>query len=451
MQARLEWIVRNWLWLLCAGLGLRLALAPNFYGFGYDMDTFGQWAEALVAYPWSEFYAVAPAPDHLPGDLYLHALLGEAFLAGGGENFLGDAYRLLLKIVPAFADIAIALVMWLAVRRVAGERFGRLTALAYAWNPGAIFLSAVWGQWDAVSGLILLLAFVVVWRWPARWVAAVPLMAWAVLIKPPLALLCLLGLLFVPLRDLWRGAPLAAVARGLALPVGSALVAGVGTIIVLLAPFDTGVPGMEMRWTLQERVETAVEMYPHTTLGAANIWMIPLGSPDRVSDRDPLIAGLSAQQVGTFLLAAALLWVGWTIVRRWREMTPMTLTVWAMATANYAYFLLPTRAHERYLYPAVMLLVVLWGIEKGRRRLTRLVAGISLAYVLNLLGVYAPVGGAFEVAWFVAVSVANVALFLLLATYPGWRDAVTGDAEPVMTPLPVYADDFEVEVGVRAV
>lgn len=449
MQDALEWVIRRWLWMLGVALLARLALAPNFYGFGYDMDTFGKWAETLVAYPFREFYAVAPAPDHLPGDLYLHATLGEAFRAGGGDNFLGAAYRFLLKLVPAVADIVIAVAMWAVVRPLAGQRIARLTALAYAWNPGAIFLSSVWGQWDAVSGLILLLAFLIVWSWPARWVLAVPLMAWAVLIKPPLALLCLLGLLVVPLRDLRSGMRVTAVVRCQGLPAVAALLLGLATMVALLLPFDTGLPGMTARWTLLERVQTAVEMYPHTTLGAANIWMIPLGSPDRVSDQDPFLAGVSAQQIGSFLLAVALVWIGWTILRRWRDMVPIALTTWAMATAAYAFFMLPTRSHERYLYPAVMLLVLLWGVEKGRPRLTRLVAAVSLAYVLNLLGVYLPVGGAFEVAWFIVVSLANVALFALVATYPFWRDASGDDAEPVMTPLLVYPDDLEVEIRPR--
>jgi hypothetical protein len=444
-----EWARANWVILLGASLLFRLLIAPFAYGFQYDMDTFGNWGYNLSALPLDQFYARADGPDHLPGDLYIHAVLAEGFQFFGGENFLGDSYRYLLKVVPSVMDILLAVLIWAFARRLVGEGFAREGALLYALNPATIFLSAIWGQWDVVSSLIMLAGLVIVWARPAKWLFAIPVLAWAVLIKPPLALLCLIGLLTLVLVDLRRGLGLPEIVRFRIASVLAAAVIGVATIVVLILPFDTGLPGMDTRWSLLDRVEVAVDLYPNTTLGAANIWMIPLGSPDRISDVDDQFFGLTPQGWGTVFFAVALLYVAATIMMRWRMIRPIDLVVWAMATANYAYFLLPTRSHERYLYPAVLLLILLATLCRMEGRLVRLAAAVSLVYFLNLVAVYDAFPGVLNTVMFVTLSILNVVLFALVATFPYWwkRDKGLDEVEGVGTPMPVYADDVTIEVA----
>lgn len=417
-----RWARRNWATLLAAGLVLRLLLASTAYGFQYDMDTFGRWAQTLVQHPFSLFYERADSPDHLPGDLYLHFCLASLFDALGGENFLGGGYRYLLKAVPAVADILLAVMIWSIARRWVSEEDAREAALLYALNPATIFLSAIWGQWDVISGLIMLAGLAIAWTWPNRWLWAIPLLAWAVMIKPPLALLCLIGIGALVLADLRRGRPVAHIVRSRMTSVGAALVIGLGTITLLILPFDTGLPGMGMRWSLLERVNVAVELYPFTTLGAANIWMLPLGSPDRVSDRDGTFLGVTAQSWGSLVFVLALCYIVVTIGMRWRRLKPLPLVTWAMVAANYAYFLLPTRSHERYLYPAVMLLILLAALCWMDGRVVQLSVSVSMVYFLNLVGVYWNPPGILAPILFVTASVANIALFALVAAFPYWWD-----------------------------
>jgi len=443
MRAFRKWIVSNWILMLVGALMARLFLAPHFFGFWYDMITFGRWGQTMLDYPLNQFYAVAPAPDHLPGDLYLHGFLALIFQALGGENLEGSAYRFLLKAVPSLADIYVAALIWLVIRRVANEERARLAALFYAWNPATIFLSGVWGQWDVVSGFIMLLGLGIVWLRPSKWLFAIPILAWCVLIKPPMALLCVIGLLVIPLTDLRRGLSLIEVVRTRFRSVVAAAILGLGTILLLILPFDVGFPGMGRRWSLLERINVAIDLYQNTTLGAANIWMIPLRSPGRVSDQDEIFFGLTAQMVGNLLFGAALVYIAIIFIRKWKSILPMTLTVWGMVMANYAYFLLPTRSHERYLFPAVMMIIVLWGCARPRPQLTWLATAVSMAYFFNILGVYLPMSGGGEDIWFVTVSVANILLFLVTASYPFWAESGPHQAEVAGTPMPVFADDYE--------
>ena len=434
---------RNWLWLLVAGMLVRLAIAPFFYGFQYDMDTFGSWARTLVTEPFRAFYAVAESPDHLPGDLYLHYLLGSLFELAGGQNFHGEAYRFLLKVIPALADLLIALLIWYLLRRLVTETIARLAAVGYMLNPATIFLTAVWGQWDAVSGLIMLVGLGVLWLRPDRWVLAIPLFAWCVMIKPPLALLCLIGLLVMLLGEMRKGGPLSTVIQRQLANILVAAIVGLGVMALLLAPFDTGLTGTWSRWSLADRVGVAVDLYPYTTLGAANIWMIPLGSPDRQSDQDGTLAGLTEQGWGTLLFLGALIYVGFVLIRRQRSLSPVPLVVWAMVVANYAYFLFPTRSHERYMYPAVLLLVVLAGLLRLDSRVLRLTVAVSVVYALNLVGVYFNVPGILEPALFLTLSVANILLFAIVTTLPFWLRGEVGDVEAAGTSAVLRADEPE--------
>jgi hypothetical protein len=433
--------------LLALALVIRLVVAPFAYGFQYDMDTFGSWGETLVEHPVDRFYDVAPSPDHLPGDLYLHYGLASAFQAFGGEDFHGDAYRFLLKAIPAISDILVAILIWAFVRRRVDENSARAGALLYALNPATIFLSSIWGQWDVVSGLIMLGGLMIVWVFPSRWLLAIPILAWVVMIKPPLALLCLPGLLPLLLAELRRGATLLTVLRERLVSLLAALGIGIGTIAALILPFDTGLPGMETRWSLLERLDVAVGLYPFTTLGAANIWMIPLGAPDRKSDVAGTFLGVTAQGWGNFLFLAALLYVGIVLVTRWRMISPLRLVTWTMVVTNYAHFLLPTRSHERYMFPAVMLLILLAALCGVERRVTWLAFGVSATYFLNLAGVYGALPGILAPIFFVSLSFLNISLFVLAAMFPFWwvRDN-DDEAEVVGTPMPIYADDYVTEM-----
>lgn len=441
------WARAHWVTLLGASFLLRLLIAPFAYGFQYDMDTFGNWGYTLSALPLDQFYARAEGPDHLPGDLYIHAVLAEGFRLLGGENFLGDVYRYLLKAIPSIADILVAVLIWAFARGMVEEDNAREGALLYALNPATIFLSAIWGQWDVVSGLIMLLGLVIVWGRPTKWLLAIPLLAWAVLIKPPLALLSLIGLLTLVLVDRRRGLGEFEIVRSRFISALAAAVIGVATIVALILPFGTGLPGMDTRWSLLDRIGVAVDLYPNTTLGAANIWMIPLGSPDRISDTDGHFLGMTANMWGTVLFGAALIYVGAAFLMKWRAIRPIDLVVWAMVTANYAYFLLPTRSHERYLYPAVLLLILLATLCRMDGRVARLATAVSLVYLLNLVGVYWNNPGLLAPILFVMLSLLNIALFVLVAAFPYWWDVERDDLESDVTPLPVFADEVEMEVG----
>ena len=180
-----------------------LSLATSYRGL--DADTFAAWARALHDHPLGEFYATAPRPDHLPGDLWLLKLIQVAFTAGGGHDFEGPAFEFATNAVPMVADLLVGFLLFLLVRQWRSAESGARAARWYLLNPAVIVLAGAWGQWDSVS-MVLLLAGLLALTAHRAWMSAAPLFVWAVVVKPLLVLPASVVLLWIWVRP--RAQPL---------------------------------------------------------------------------------------------------------------------------------------------------------------------------------------------------------------------------------------------------
>lgn len=421
-------------WLLLLGVVIRVALAPWFGGFGYDIKTLRDWTGHLLNDPLSRFYAVADSPDHLPGDLWLLLAGGKLYTWLGGDSFRGKPFLMLVKLVPTIFDVFVALLLFAIVRARAGVQSG-IAALRWSiLNPAFIFLTAIWGQWDAVSGALLLAGIAIVYRRDGWWFWSAPLFAWAMLVKPQMALLVAVVYL-ITVFDAWeRSHALAGAVRVLWWRAIVAAVLAVATISALALPFRVWLPGFHTRWMLLDRIKEALNLYPKITLGACNIWMIYAGSLNRYSDVRRQVLGLTPHAWGNILFLLAMVFILWTMARQARGRLIPVISWTALATA-FAFFMLPTRVHERYLFPAVILAILLAGLMDFPRWGRRLAGAFSLSYLLNLVLVYggfrAILPGAIATftshALFRGLSVANVVLFLLVLALPyttDWRESL---------------------------
>ena len=134
------------------------------------------------------------------------------------------------------------------------------------------------------------------------------------------------------------------------------------TALVLGAPFKAGFA------QLIDLVRKASETYPYTSLYAFNIWSIvgDFWEPD-----GPFVVYGVVLLVAGLLLSCALLWG-----RR-----DIATFLGAGAIAACAFYFLPTRAHERYLFPAFVLLLPLVAM---RARLLWPYVVLSLTFALSL-------------------------------------------------------------------
>ena len=304
--------------VIVVGVLLRL-LVLRSPGFPSDVATFEAWAKRVADVgPWS-FYAPGYFSDYPPGYLYVLGILG---------RFLdGELLRLAVKAMSIPFDVAIAIIAATLVWRAAGRTSAILAAALWMLAPGPIFAGPYWGQVDAVGTVPLMLALIMAGR--GRWGWAGVLAGVAAMVKPQfgvglIVIVAAGGVLWIRQAD-WR-APLRT--------LGAAAV----TIAALGLPFRAG-PG-----ELIDLVKSASATYPYTSLYAFNIWSVvgDFWQPD-----DDYVV------IGAVLL---LLGIAASCAMVWRRRDVPTLLA-AGALATFAFYFLPTRAHERYLFPAFALLL----------------------------------------------------------------------------------------------
>jgi Gpi18-like mannosyltransferase len=419
--------------LLLGALALRFIIAYVLFprsGFETDIGAFSSWSNTLVDHGPGGFYASAGFADYLPGYLYVLWLVG---LLGHGlaTIFQADPSAVtggLLKLPAMAADIAIGWLLFRLVRRWIGERPGAermalIVAALYLFNPVTWYDSALWGQVDSVGTLVALAGLALLIEGHSEGASAVIVLA--ALVKPQygVVLLPILGAVLLR-RHLLRpgsgpqmaGGP-AWLRRWAAQEVGvwrllSSAAAAALVLFIVITPFDLDV------FKLAKLIGTAGATYPWLSVNAYNPWALVgsgggqgfafAGLGRWASDTVPLLGSLPGVIVGTFLLAAAfLLGIGQLLRRADRRSILL-----AAAYLSLAFFLLPTRVHERYLFPIFVFLPLLGVFERRMLAVTVLAA---LSAFLNLHGVLTtPIWGTPNVDDLVLGDVARDPLVIVL-------------------------------------
>ena len=342
-------------------------LLPANAGFTADLEAFRFWAADLGANGPLGAYARGYFLDYLPG--YLWALWPLGVLSGVLTGSFDPGA--LIKIPGILADaLLVAATVRLASELGASTRAQRLVALLLAFTPVTWLNSAVWGQADSVGTSALILAVTELIK--GRTVRAAALSALAAVIKPQFGILIPLVVVIALVRarrsgDTWS------------LP----LVALSGTAVVSFAALPFGLTVIDVI----QKVGAAAATYPYMSVNAWNLWALADSGGSGIllnggwgSDTTPLFGfGPPAVFIGTLLLVAAIAMAGWAARHDER-----TRTVAALAVIAIAFFVLPTRVHERYLFPAVPITMALAAALPRWRPIAVLT---SLVLVANTWGV----------------------------------------------------------------
>ncbi|MGH2462291.1 MAG: hypothetical protein ACRDFZ_01535 [Candidatus Limnocylindria bacterium] len=308
--------------MILAGLALRLAVLPLPGHFG-DVSVMARWAENLVLYGPVHFY------EH-DSSIY-PALLPALWIVG--LLFDGDQLSTAIKGLSIPFDLLIGLTLYTVVARPAGATAGLVAAGCYLLNPALLLAGPVWGQVDAAGSLFFLLALVALAA--DRFGLAGGLAIVAGLAKPQFGLVALPVLVVVGQR-LWQRRD----ARPLIMVIAGGAVAGLAIGAFLgLSP---------IRWA--EGLSRTATFQPDTSLNAINIWGVLVGFE---IDDAPYVG------IGALLLVAGLI-VSLLPLRRGHDLATV-LTVGMMLA--FAFYFLPTRVHERYLFPALVVAAPLAAVD----------------------------------------------------------------------------------------
>jgi len=318
--------------------------------FSVDMGTWLSWANRLSTLGFGKFYSEAVWTQYTPGFLYWLWLVGKA----------GWVNELVIKLPVIVADIATGVLIWKVVKKK-NPNFAPIAFLVYVLGPVVIFNGSVWGQ---IDGIMTLFLFLSVYYLAEKENILLSFFFWAIafLIKPQaiaiFPVLLLIGFKRYKIVQLLK----ASFAGLLAIFIGS------------LAFFPKN-----PIFGLPQLIQKMSAFYAYTSVFAFNIWsLVGMWKPDSLTFlKIPFVLWGSL-----FLFLSVII----TCVFLWRRVKDKKYYYLAAAILSLAFFVFPTRVHERYIFPFFAFLLTAAGLFKSKK----LLEIYFLGQLLNLINLYHP-------------------------------------------------------------
>jgi dolichyl-phosphate-mannose-protein mannosyltransferase len=248
-----------------------------------------------------------------------------------------------------------------------------LATALYAFNPAVIFDAAVWGQYDAIYTFFLVFSLMLVFASKPK-LSAVAFTV-GLLTKPQSIALAPLIAFLIFRKHGWRS-------------LLTSLLASAATIFVVIIPFEWSNPIT----FLANIYFGAYGGYAVTTANAFNLWALGgLWRPDT-----QVFLFMNLFTIGWIMFGALAVFALYVLHKR-LDASGELLILFSAFILFFGFFMLPTRIHERYLFPALSVLALMFPFLKK----TRLTYGFlsftclaNTAYVLYFLnnGQYIPSG-----------------------------------------------------------
>lgn len=334
-------------------------LSPSFR---FDMNTWQAWTGRLVEVGPIHFYAPGYFADYFPGYLYMLWFLGKSFsLIFGSNQIFTLHFEIFLKLFTNLFDFGSALFIYKIVSKKNSE-LGLLSSIFYLINPALFFNSSVWGQVDGILAFFLIYSAysILEIKKPFQWgiVSGISLM-----IKPQ-------GLpsLLITTLYLLRNFKFKKYLSLLLIPL---------TPIILSIPFFLSDPILGLFHLLQKSANT----YPYTSMFSYNVWsFVGFWIPDSNT-----FISLPYQAIGLIILSIIYLFIAAPLL--FTRSKNHKIYYLAIALALFAFFLFPTRIHQRYLFPFFGFLLIYASLKKSIE-LIILYFGLSIVHLINLWYVY---------------------------------------------------------------
>lgn len=354
---------------------LRLFLAATTRGFDTDIACFSAWATRIYTGGFSNFYMPDVFTDYPPGYIYilypigalLHHLQIDSFSALG---------LILLKMPSILCDITAGIIFYLIGRKHTTEGTAVIISLLYLLNPAVLLNSVVWGQTDSCLTLCILLLCLLLTE--GKVISAGFTFAIGILLKPQMLIfspVLLYGIYEYGIRDLFiskrKGITIQNMRPLLRIFVGGT--SAIAFLLLVMLPFG-------LNKVLPQYTDTLTS-YPYASVNAYNLWGF-LGK--NWTSQETLIGntGITYANVGT--LTIVLLTLLSTILFEWLRKKGHQEKYFVTASfIIITMFLFSVRMHERYLYPA-MILVLITSLYCRQFNFIPAYLGITLGHTVNV-------------------------------------------------------------------
>ncbi len=348
--------------LLC--ITLRIVLALSSPGYATDMSCWRGWADRASSVLPHHFYSDSVFCDYAPGYIYILMLLGGIRrIFEAAPAFLEILF---LKLPAILFDTFLCICIYKRAEKEADSTyFAFVLSLLYAVNPAIWVNSAVWGQVDAVFTLFLVLSLLFLSE--EKFTKSAALLAVSVVVKPQ-------ALLFMPiyLLTIWQHRKHPHFLKLFFSSLGVFL----GVFIGLVFPFAIGRPPL----FIFELYTKTLSSYPYASLNAFNLFTLfgANGAP-----LDTVFFGLSYGAWGTLGILFSVL-IASIVFLRGKDASRY---FFSPALLLLGIFLLGTKMHERYLFPAIVLLFLTFIYKRDCRVLFFSIL-LSVLHFFNVAYIY---------------------------------------------------------------
>ena len=399
-----------WASLLFLGaLSLRLYLGYSSEGFTTDLDTFKSWANLANSVGFGQIYHEDIFLDYPPGYLYVLVFLEKLRLLLG-LPMESQAYSLLIKMPSILADLFCGGAVLLLAQRKLGEKSALLLSGAYLFCPAVFLNSAQWGQADSFCTAILLGSLLLLCQ--ERYIPSAVLYGLSIACKPQMFIFAPLYLFFAFKRRRFG-------------MLGLGVLLAVGTLLLTALPFTQD---FNFLWLL-ERYQSTLDYYSFYSVNAYNFWSL-IGWNWKA-----LPAGLAGDALDLLGAVIATVLCGVWVFRSKSRAVVFYCPALLMA-AMYAF---SVKMHERYLFPALLFLLLsfVFTQDKGMLRAFALCAVAHYANVAYVLWQFREYYNSYNPNTGLTRALSAMQLAALgCAVWVGARVFLRGDVRPGEVPQP---------------
>ena len=347
---------------------IRMIGAASYRGYDVDMNCFMGWSTMIYENGISKFYSLDAFTDYPPGYMYVLYVLG--FLRSIFHMGDGTMAIVLTKSPAIIADLVTG---WL-IYKIAGKHISKRAAAYLAGifliTPAVFLDSVIWGQVDSVfTVFVLLMCYLVTEK---KLIPSYFVFAAGILIKPQTLIftpVLIFGIIEQVILENWKKETREVFIKKFFTHLGLGLVA-ILMMFLLIIPF--GFRGDFADSPIIKQYADTISSYPYASVNAYNFWGL-LGK-NWTPQKEGFLY-FSYRVWGTFFILQILALAVFVNFKSKQRETKYYFTGALIVTGM---FTMSVRMHERYVYPAMVLLILCFAI---RPKVQNFILYVSLSAV----------------------------------------------------------------------
>jgi len=344
-------------------------------GHPTDINNFKVWSMEVTKRGVFDFFQPAPKGvwcDYPPLYVYVLYAVGSIYRLFDPlfQNWPSVGFTAFVKFPAIIAEVVNVYLIFYISRKYVPFAIAASAATLYSFQPAMIHESAIWGQMDSVSLLFLLLS--VLYLISGKYSLALLVTAVNILIKPQGVILLPFILFVIAYNKAFKQ-----------LAIGTAL--SFALVFLTTLPVTHSIINV-IPWLWQHYIAQA-DLYPYSSIQSFNLW----GLTGLWKEDSRVLLGLSHKTWGLILFVGFYIFSCYYYVRNIKlkdddsylkyDRNGISI-IFAATLILLAFFFLPTRMHERYLFPGLSFLAIVAALNCNVKNFYYLLSG---TFFLNIL------------------------------------------------------------------